>query len=181
MIILQRKWVCLIVILLTHKWGELDQSTHRSYLSEQAFFKELAPGPSSFKQPAKTVNPPASNFLARLWPNPLSQPERKHKKTVRARWGKGGRGESFAFQKPEALHVFEMQSATSPHPTPPPSPLWALKISMLNKNIFQCMGKIFFVEFQRVPLKSTQNILPIYMMWILFTGEYLRALRFKSS
>ena len=32
--------------------------------------------------------------------------------------------------------------------------LRALKISMLYKNhIFQCMGKIFFVEFQRVPLK----------------------------
>ena len=133
MIILQRKWVCLIVILLTHKWGELDQSTHRSYLSEQAFFKELAPGPSLFKQPAKTVNPPASNFLARLWPNPLSQPERKHKKTVRARWGEG-RGESFAFKKPEALHVFEMQCATSPHPTPPPSEL--IK--------FQCWIKISF-------------------------------------
>ena len=30
----------------------------------------------------------------------------------------------------------------------------ALKISMLNKNfIFQCMGKIFCVEFQRYPLK----------------------------
>ena len=32
--------------------------------------------------------------------------------------------------------------------------LRALKISMLYKNhIFQCMGKIFCVEFQRVPLK----------------------------
>ena len=30
----------------------------------------------------------------------------------------------------------------------------ALKISMLHKNrIFQCMGKIFCVEFQRFPLK----------------------------
>ena len=32
--------------------------------------------------------------------------------------------------------------------------LRALKISMLYKShIFQCMGKIFCVEFQRVPLK----------------------------
>ena len=32
--------------------------------------------------------------------------------------------------------------------------LRALKMSMLHKNhIFQCMGKIFCVEFQRVPLK----------------------------
>ena len=32
--------------------------------------------------------------------------------------------------------------------------LRALKISKLHKNhIFQCMGKIFCVEFQRVPLK----------------------------
>ena len=32
--------------------------------------------------------------------------------------------------------------------------LRALKISMLYKNhIFQCMGKMFCVEFQRIPLK----------------------------
>ena len=36
-----------------------------------------------------------------------------------------------------------------------------LKFSMLYKNhTFQCMGKIFYVEFQRDPLKFTQNILP---------------------
>ena len=41
--------------------------------------------------------------------------------------------------------------------------LRALKIPMLYKNrIFQCMSKIFCVEFQRVPLKSTQNILPTH-------------------
>ena len=61
--------------------------------------------------------------------------------------------------------------------------LRALKISKLHKNhIFQCMGKIFCVEFQRVPLNSTQNILPIHWkMWILFTYENLWALWFKSS
>ena len=41
--------------------------------------------------------------------------------------------------------------------------LRALKISMLYKNrTFQCMGKIFCVEFQRVPLKFHTNILPIH-------------------
>ena len=59
----------------------------------------------------------------------------------------------------------------------------ALKISMLYKNcIFQYMGKIFCVEFQRSLWNSTQNILPMHWkMCILFTGENLRALRFKSS
>ena len=38
--------------------------------------------------------------------------------------------------------------------------LRALKISMLYKNhIFQCMGKIFCVEFQRVPLKFNTKYL----------------------
>ena len=38
--------------------------------------------------------------------------------------------------------------------------LRALKISMFYKNhIFQCMGKIFSVEFQRVPLKFHTNYL----------------------
>ena len=57
-----------------------------------------------------------------------------------------------------------------------------LKLSMLYKNhIFQCMGKIFCVEFQRVPLKFHTNILPIHWnIWILFTSENLRALRYKS-
>ena len=61
--------------------------------------------------------------------------------------------------------------------------LRALKISMLYKNhIFQCIGKIFCVEFQKYLWNSTQNILPIrWKMWILFTTENLRALRFKSS
>ena len=37
----------------------------------------------------------------------------------------------------------------------------ALKISMLYKNrIFQCMGKIFCVEFQRYPLKFHSKYLP---------------------
>ena len=43
--------------------------------------------------------------------------------------------------------------------------LRALKISMLYKNhIFQCMGKIFCVEFRKVPLKfrTKYNIIPIH-------------------
>ena len=60
--------------------------------------------------------------------------------------------------------------------------LRALKISMLNKNrIFQCMDKIFCVEFQGTLWNSTQNILPIYCkLCILFRCEDLKALRFKS-
>ena len=60
--------------------------------------------------------------------------------------------------------------------------LRALKISMLYKNrIFQCMGKIFCVEFQRVPLKfHTKYLTHTWKMWILFKGEDLRALKFKS-
>ena len=59
----------------------------------------------------------------------------------------------------------------------------ALKILMLYKNrVFQCMGKIFSVEFQRIPLKFHTKSLPMHLkMWISFTGENLRALRFKSS
>ena len=47
------------------------------------------------------------------------------------------------------------------------------------------MGKIFYVEFQRFPLKfplKKQNILPMHwMVWFLCNIEILRALRFKSS
>ena len=61
--------------------------------------------------------------------------------------------------------------------------LRALKFSPVNKiHIFQCMGKIFCVEFQRYPLKFTQNIFPIHWkIWFLYNIEILRALRFKSS
>ena len=61
--------------------------------------------------------------------------------------------------------------------------LRALKISMLHKNhIFQCMGKIFCVEFQRVPLKFHTKYLAHTSKDVdLFTGENLRALRFKST
>ena len=61
--------------------------------------------------------------------------------------------------------------------------LRALKFSPLNKiHIFECMGKIFCVEFQRYPLNSTQNILPIHWkVRFLYNIEILRALRFKSS
>ena len=47
---------------------------------------------------------------------------------------------------------------------------------------FQCMRKIFCVEFQRVPLKfHTKYLAHNWKMWILFTGKNLRTLRFKSS
>ena len=50
--------------------------------------------------------------------------------------------------------------------------LGALKSSLLNKlHIFQCMGKIFWVEFQRAPLKFHTKYLTI---------ENLRAFRFTS-
>ena len=60
--------------------------------------------------------------------------------------------------------------------------LRALKIAMLYKNcIFQCMGKISCVEFQRYPLKfHTKDLTHTLKECILF-GEILRALRFKSS
>ena len=55
--------------------------------------------------------------------------------------------------------------------------LRALKISMLYKiHIFQYMGKIFCVEFQRVPLKfHISKDVDFIHRW------KLRALRFKSS
>ena len=60
-------------------------------------------------------------------------------------WGRGGdEGGGGAFQK-----QFELVN------------LGALKSSLVNKlHIFQCMGKIVWVDFQRVPLNSTQNIYP---------------------
>ena len=59
----------------------------------------------------------------------------------------------------------------------------ALKISMLHKNcISQCMGKIFCMEFQREPLKfHTKYLIHTLKDVLLFTGEILRALRFRSS
>ena len=61
--------------------------------------------------------------------------------------------------------------------------LRALKISKLHKNhIFQCMGKIFCVEFHRVPLKFHTKYLTHTLKDVdLFTYETLRALWFKSS
>ena len=61
--------------------------------------------------------------------------------------------------------------------------LRALKISPVNKiHIFQCLDKIFCVEFQRYPLKFHKNILPKHWkMWLLYNIEILRAHRFKSS
>ena len=58
-----------------------------------------------------------------------------------------------------------------------------LKSSPVNKiYIFQCMGKIFFVEFQRYPLKFHTNIPPIpWKVWFLYNSETLRTVRLKSS
>ena len=61
--------------------------------------------------------------------------------------------------------------------------LRALRISMLYKShIFQCMGKIFCVEFQRVPLKfHTKYLTHTLKDKSLWNIEILRALRVKSS
>ena len=56
--------------------------------------------------------------------------------------------------------------------------LRALKISKLHKNhIFQCMGKIFCVEFQRVPLKFHTK----YLTHTLKDVDFIHILKFKSS
>ena len=55
--------------------------------------------------------------------------------------------------------------------------LRALKISILYKNhIFQCMGKIFCVEFQRVPLKFHTK----YLAHTLNDVDFLHRRKFKS-
>ena len=54
----------------------------------------------------------------------------------------------------------------------------ALKISKLHKNhIFQCMGKIFCVEFQRVPLKFHTK----YLTHTLKDVDFIHIWKFKSS
>ena len=63
--------------------------------------------------------------------------------------------------------------------------LRAYKFSPVDKiHIFQCMGMIFCVEFQRVPLKFHTKYL-IFIHWniifLLWNLENLRALRVKSS
>ena len=56
--------------------------------------------------------------------------------------------------------------------------LRALKISMLYKiHIFQCMGKIFCVEFQRVPLKFHTK----YHTHTLKDVDFIHGWKFKSS
>ena len=56
--------------------------------------------------------------------------------------------------------------------------LRALKISMLYKStIFQCMGKIFCVEFQRVPLKFHTK----YHTHTLIDVDFIYRWKFKSS
>ena len=61
--------------------------------------------------------------------------------------------------------------------------LRALKISMLYKNhIFQCKGKIFCVEFQRLPLKFQTKYLTHTLKDVDFIHRWnLKAFRFKSS
>ena len=56
--------------------------------------------------------------------------------------------------------------------------LRALKISMLYKNhIFQYMGMIFCVEFQRVPLKFHTK----YLTHTLKDADFIHRWKFKSS
>ena len=56
--------------------------------------------------------------------------------------------------------------------------LRALKISKLHKNyIFQCMGKIFCVEFQRVPLKFHTK----YLTHTLKDVDFIHIWKFKNS
>ena len=56
--------------------------------------------------------------------------------------------------------------------------LRALKIPMLYKNrIFQCMSKIFCVEFQRVPLKFHTK----YLTHTVKDIDFIHRWRFKSS
>ena len=56
--------------------------------------------------------------------------------------------------------------------------LRALKISKLHKNhIFQCMGKIFCVEFQRVPLKFHTK----YLTHTLKDVDFIHIWKFNSS
>ena len=56
--------------------------------------------------------------------------------------------------------------------------LRALGISLLYKNhIFQCMGKIFCVEFQRVPLKFHSK----YLTYTLKDVDFIHRWKFKSS
>ena len=56
--------------------------------------------------------------------------------------------------------------------------LRTLKISMLFKShIFQCMGKIFCVEFQRVPLKCHTK----YYTHTLKDADFIHGWKFKSS
>ena len=56
--------------------------------------------------------------------------------------------------------------------------LRALKMSKLHKNhIFQCMGKIFCVEFQRVPLKFHTK----YLTHTLKDVDFIHIWKFKSS
>ena len=61
--------------------------------------------------------------------------------------------------------------------------LVALKFLPLNKlRIFQCIGKIFCVEFQRVPLKfHTKYLTHTLKDAIFIRAENLRSLKFKSS
>ena len=61
--------------------------------------------------------------------------------------------------------------------------LRALKFSPVNKiYIFQCIGKIFYVEFQRYPLKFHTKYLTHTLKDMIFIQHWnLRALRFKSS
>ena len=60
---------------------------------------------------------------------------------------------------------------------------WSSKFLLIEKlHIFQCMGEIFWVEFQRVPFKFYINILPIHWrMKFLYKAENLGALIFDYA
>ena len=59
--------------------------------------------------------------------------------------------------------------------------LWALKYNCIKTVSYNVWVRYFVWNFKVTLWNSTQNILPIHWkMCILFTGEYLRTLRFKS-
>ena len=95
------------------------------------------------------------------------------------------------FLKKIALYYKQLRFLCPPDPSDLPGRfkktyellnLRALKISPVNKiHIFQCMGKIFCVEFQRYPLKfHTKYLTHTLKDTILYNIGILRALRFKS-
>ena len=107
------------------------------------------------------------------------------------RFGETG-GSPYCWNDTRVQHVFEkwLERLHLKHVLPHAGPggrfkntyellnLRALKISKLHKNhIFQCMGKIFCVEFQRVPLKFHTK----YLTHTLKDVDFIHIWKFKSS